>query len=149
MNLKVAVTVDLRTSLFSNGINQNGLYLAMMYQDLGCEVTLLSSTVTEDGPTNGLGQLKEIGFDQIKIKRLLDTFEEHYDVVIGLGLLVEQKFLNAWKKGLKSLYYCRSKSIQRAENVNDEKSTDILANVYKQKPTAAKDPEYEECLSCQ
>ena len=56
---------------------------------------------------------------------------------------------DAWKKGLKSLYYCRSKSIQRAENVNDEKSTDILANVYKQKPTVAKDPEYEECLSCQ
>ena len=55
----------------------------------------------------------------------------------------------AWKKGLKSLYYCRSKSIQRAENVNDSKSTDILANVYKQKPTTAKDPEYEECLSCQ
>ena len=56
---------------------------------------------------------------------------------------------DAWKKGLKSLYYCRSKSIQRAENVNDSKSTDILANVYKQKPTTAKDPEYEECLSCQ
>ena len=56
---------------------------------------------------------------------------------------------DAWKKGLKSLYYCRSKSIQRAENVNDEKSTDILANVYRQKPTASKDPEYEECLSCQ
>ena len=56
---------------------------------------------------------------------------------------------DAWKKGLKSLYYCRSKSIQRAENVNDSKSTDILANVYKQKPTAEKDPEYEECLSCQ
>jgi ribonucleoside-diphosphate reductase alpha chain len=37
---------------------------------------------------------------------------------------------DAWKKGLKSLYYCRSKSIQRAENVNDSKSTDILANVY-------------------
>ena len=56
---------------------------------------------------------------------------------------------DAWKKGLKSLYYCRSKSIQRAENVNDSKSTDILANVYKQKPKAANDPEYEECLSCQ
>ena len=56
---------------------------------------------------------------------------------------------DAWKKGLKSLYYCRSKSIQRAENVNDSKSTDILANVYKQKPTMEKDPEYEECLSCQ
>ena len=40
---------------------------------------------------------------------------------------------DAWKKGLKSLYYCISKSIQRAENKNDEKSTDILANVYKNK----------------
>ena len=32
---------------------------------------------------------------------------------------------DAWKKGLKSLYYCRSKSIQRAENVNDTKATDV------------------------
>ena len=56
---------------------------------------------------------------------------------------------DAWKKGLKSLYYCRSKSIQRAENVNDSKSTDILANVYKKKSLETKDPEYEECLSCQ
>src|SRR6056300_364865 len=55
---------------------------------------------------------------------------------------------DAWKKGLKSLYYCRSKSIQRAENINDAKSTDILANVYKNKSTE-KEPEYEECLSCQ
>jgi len=56
---------------------------------------------------------------------------------------------DAWKKGLKSLYYCRSKSIQRAENVNDSKSTDILANVYRKKEVPAQDSEYEECLSCQ
>jgi ribonucleoside-diphosphate reductase alpha chain len=56
---------------------------------------------------------------------------------------------DAWKKGLKSLYYCRSKSIQRAENINDAKSTDILANVYKTKPNTSSEPEYEECLSCQ
>ena len=56
---------------------------------------------------------------------------------------------DAWKKGLKSLYYCRSKSIQRAENVNDSKSTDILANVYKKKEIPDQDSEYEECLSCQ
>ena len=36
------------------------------------------------------------------------------------------------KKGLKSLYYCRSKSIQRAENVNGGSSTDITKNVYSQ-----------------
>ena len=56
---------------------------------------------------------------------------------------------DAWKKGLKSLYYCRSKSIQRAENINDAKSTDIMANVYKNKSTKNEEPEYEECLSCQ
>ena len=56
---------------------------------------------------------------------------------------------DAWKKGLKSLYYCRSKSIQRAENINDAKSTDILANVYKNKSTKTEETEYEECLSCQ
>jgi ribonucleoside-diphosphate reductase alpha chain len=56
---------------------------------------------------------------------------------------------DAWKKGLKSLYYCRSKSIQRAENVNDTKSTDVQANVYKSKKQINEQPEYEECLSCQ
>ena len=61
---------------------------------------------------------------------------------------LHQIHFQAWKKGLKSLYYCRSKSIQRAENINDSKSTDVLDNVYKKKETA-NEPEYEECLSCQ
>ena len=57
---------------------------------------------------------------------------------------------DAWKKGLKSLYYCRSKSIQRAENINDANSTDVTANVYKSKNKQTnEEPEYEECLSCQ
>merc|ERR1712093_642144 len=36
---------------------------------------------------------------------------------------LHQIHFQAWKKGLKSLYYCRSKSIQRTENVNNELST--------------------------
>ncbi|MAK12617.1 MAG: ribonucleotide-diphosphate reductase subunit alpha [Candidatus Pelagibacter sp.] len=51
----------------------------------------------------------------------------------------------AWKKGLKSLYYCRSKSIQRAEVVNDSfAKTKKQKNQEKQQTT-----DYEECLSCQ
>ena len=61
---------------------------------------------------------------------------------------LHQIHFQAWKKGLKSLYYCRSKSIQRAENVNDANETDVTANVYKSKQEAQQ-PEYEECLSCQ
>ena len=56
---------------------------------------------------------------------------------------LHQIHFQAWKKGLKSLYYCRSKSIQRAENVNNDLST----NVTKNESQESKD--YEECLSCQ
>jgi len=56
----------------------------------------------------------------------------------------------AWKKGLKSLYYCRSKSIQRAENVTAGSSIDVTKNVYnKNNKSNNEDNNYEECLSCQ
>ena len=49
----------------------------------------------------------------------------------------------AWKKGVKSLYYCRSLSIQRAET---EEST-TQKNAAQNNDYEAND--YEECLSCQ
>jgi len=60
---------------------------------------------------------------------------------------LHQIHFQAWKKGLKSLYYCRSKSIQRAENVNSGSSTDVETNVYKN--GEKQEFEYDECLSCQ
>ncbi len=56
---------------------------------------------------------------------------------------LHQIHFQAWKKGLKSLYYCRSKSIQRAENVNNNLSAEATKHVSK----TNKDDE--ECLSCQ
>ncbi|WP_081775933.1 ribonucleoside-diphosphate reductase subunit alpha [Asaia platycodi] len=62
----------------------------------------------------------------------------------------------AWKRGVKSLYYCRSLSIQRADAVSDMAlKTNILEEEdYTSNATeAAKKPvattSYEECLSCQ
>ena len=70
---------------------------------------------------------------------------------------LHQIHMMAWKKGLKSLYYCRSLSIQRADNVsekavrpleftgipvsNDQGSLPLVA--------AANSTDYEECLACQ
>ncbi len=63
---------------------------------------------------------------------------------------LHQIHFQAWKKGLKSLYYCRSKSIQRAENINSMSNTDVTKNVYnKEKNDKNKEDNYEECLSCQ
>lgn len=43
---------------------------------------------------------------------------------------------SAWEKGVKSLYYCRSTSIQRADKVSHKVSEDSK-------------PKYDECLACQ
>ncbi len=58
-------------------------------------------------------------------------------VNLFLAANVHKKHLNqvhmlAWKKGLKSLYYCRSRSIQRADKVSHSVTSS-----------------YDECLSCQ
>lgn len=53
----------------------------------------------------------------------------------------------AWEKGVKSLYYCRSKSVQRASfagTVNDNDKSDIEKSMEAAAPT-----DYEECLACQ
>jgi len=64
----------------------------------------------------------------------------------------------AWKRGMKSLYYCRSLSIQRADTVSDMPVSALLsfgvsaANDMAPLPLAAKAPastNYEECLACQ
>ena len=60
---------------------------------------------------------------------------------------LHQIHFQAWKKGLKSLYYCRSKSIQRAENINNALPSNEELNVNKN--VTNKEIEYDECLSCQ
>ncbi len=56
---------------------------------------------------------------------------------------------SAWKKGLKSLYYCRSKSIQRAEsNASWERSKSSEKSSGKQ-GSFSDSSNYEECLACQ
>jgi ribonucleoside-diphosphate reductase alpha chain len=50
----------------------------------------------------------------------------------------------AWQKGLKSLYYCRSTSIQRADKVSNKTQRDDID--FTKTDSAEK---YEECLACQ
>jgi ribonucleoside-diphosphate reductase alpha chain len=65
---------------------------------------------------------------------------------------LHQIHFQAWKKGLKSLYYCRSLSIQRADTVsnvlgkNDVMTPSVDAA---RTDTATGSGNYEECLSCQ
>jgi len=66
---------------------------------------------------------------------------------------LHQIHMLAWKRGMKSLYYCRSLSIQRADNVSEKAVAPeafSVANDMVPLPLVAAQPtNYEECLSCQ
>jgi ribonucleoside-diphosphate reductase alpha chain len=51
---------------------------------------------------------------------------------------LHQIHMMAWKRGMKSLYYCRSLSIQRADTVSDTVSASPATPI-----------DYSECLACQ
>ena len=56
----------------------------------------------------------------------------------------------AWKKGVKSLYYCRSKSIQRAESdASWKRSKEGEDKGDEEAAGGAQENMYEECLACQ
>ena len=70
---------------------------------------------------------------------------------------LHQIHFTAWKKGVKSLYYCRSLSIQRADTVS-EKAVDRPMDLATAPddtlpltvgPAPARVADYEECLACQ
>ena len=61
---------------------------------------------------------------------------------------LHQIHYQAWKKGVKSLYYCRSKSLQRSESVAAIPVVELTADEEADR-AAASHNDYEECLSCQ
>ncbi|HZY53558.1 MAG TPA: ribonucleotide-diphosphate reductase subunit alpha, partial [Reyranella sp.] len=76
---------------------------------------------------------------------------------------LHQIHMMAWKRGVKTLYYCRSLSIQRAETVSNDAVVSPLGDLALSAPTldapmplpvgtptgGANNNDYEECLSCQ
>ncbi len=67
---------------------------------------------------------------------------------------LHQIHLLAWKRGLKSLYYCRSLSIQRADTVSNMlNKVDVMEGIAMPAPVVpaarTENTNYEECLACQ
>ncbi|WP_421990540.1 ribonucleoside-diphosphate reductase subunit alpha [Roseococcus sp.] len=69
---------------------------------------------------------------------------------------LHQIHMSAWKKGLKSLYYCRSLSMARADTISEKVAvqprlgyTDEQLALQLLTPPAPASTDYEECLACQ
>jgi ribonucleoside-diphosphate reductase alpha chain len=52
----------------------------------------------------------------------------------------------AWQRGIKSLYYCRSKSVQRAAFAGKLDASAVTSEPTQAAPSRT---DYEECLACQ
>jgi ribonucleoside-diphosphate reductase alpha chain len=72
---------------------------------------------------------------------------------------LHQIHFQAWKKGVKSLYYCRSLSIQRADAISEKvalqpklglaESLEAVLPLTTAVAAQAESTDYEECLACQ
>ena len=142
-------------------------YLEQLLEDKGINTPETWATILEaEGSVQGLAELDEYEKSIFKT-----AFELDQRWVIELAAdrtpyICQSQSLNlflagdipkwdlhmlhwsAWEKGIKSLYYCRSKSIQRAafagaETASEGKSEMELAM------EAAAPTDYEECLACQ
>ncbi len=153
----------------SGSYNVRNKYLAKVLEKYGKnDNEIWSSITTNQGSVSHLDFLSDVEKDTFKTAFEIDqrwivelgadrtpNISQAQSINVFVPADIHKKDLHqihfqAWKKGLKSLYYCRSKSIQRAENVNTGSSTDVTKNVYKaNKESTNEDNKYEECLSCQ
>lgn len=86
--MKVGITLDIsRGSLFTSGINQNALYLALLFQKGGHESFLIYSKRQKEG--NSFNQIKELEMGNVKLITFEDAAHEKLDVAISLGITIE------------------------------------------------------------
>ena len=100
--MRIGITINLGTSLWSNGINQNAIYLARVFQKLDFKVDLIY-----DGNNIGKAadQAKKVYKDTVSLH---DSLKKKYDVIITLGFSISKKTVEYWKirnKDLKLVQY--------------------------------------------
>ena len=133
MSLKIGITADLRVSLFSNGINQNAMYLAMMYTDMGHDVDVIGPSKVDGQASKELEILK---IDSLNLRPIFETLDEHYDLIITVGLMIEQshydRYVNANPNFKFVAYKCGNELLTDMESIlygSHEKRTEIFGKL--------------------
>lgn len=121
--MKIGITVRLSSpSIWSNGIQQNAIYLAKLLQKAGHDVYLICSeeTIKENGKETTIGVLKSLDLG-LKLIGLNSSFKQKWDVVIRLSLSVEELMKKLWlskNPKFKLVYYeCACKLIIDTEKM--------------------------------
>jgi hypothetical protein len=96
----IGITINLTvSSIWSNGINQNAIYLANVLAAAGHSVILIFSDSNSKNK-NSINTLKKIikGNDNITAMDIVSSFNLRFDVLIQLGISIEKIWMNAYKK---------------------------------------------------
>lgn len=94
--MKVGITLDIsRGSLFTSGINQNALYLALLFQKGGHESFLIYSKRQKEG--NSFNQIKELELGNVKLITFEDVVKEKLDIAISLGITIEKNMAQSFR----------------------------------------------------
>ena len=99
--MRIGVTVDFRTSLFSSGISQNAIYLVKLYQNMGWDAWLITNNIPEDSEDGKLAIEKElaaVGLTDMPMCTSNDSINKKWDVILFLGLALPTVFGKAFRK---------------------------------------------------
>lgn len=101
--MKIAITINLGSSLWSNGLNQNALYLAMVFKKLGHDTDLIYN---DSSTGDALNQAVKV---YPKIVPITSAISNRYDVIFSLGFSISNKILETLKKSNQKIKYVQYK----------------------------------------
>lgn len=111
---KIGITLNIINSLFSNGINQNGVFLARLLKKCGYDVDIICGNESTLDKTS-------LFEDDINLITLKNSYDNKYDLLIQLGFTIEKRFFEKWKEKNPELkmvaYECGNKLIVNMERI--------------------------------
>lgn len=121
----IGITIDLKTSLWSNGINQNAIYLANLLKETGYIPYLIH---TLQDPVEAVNNIKTISLKESK--------NIPFNLIIQLGFIITKPVFDIFKqknKNVKLVHYkCGNEFLVDMESIlfnANEKRTDTLINI--------------------
>lgn len=116
---RIAITINLKKSIWANGINQNAIYLANLLKEIGYNVYLVHGLNENVEDINGI---KTISFKK--------AYDIPFAMVIQLGLTVSNNMLSNFRLKNKNVklvaYECGNKYIIDMEAILFKKNNDTV-----------------------
>lgn len=119
--MKIGVTIDFRTSLFSSGIGQNGIYLVKLFENMGYDSWVITNNKEEGTELPIMRELKQIGLSDMQVCTSSESLNQNFDIVVFLGLALPQVYAKSYRKNNPNIkfisYKCGNEFFTTAEAI--------------------------------